>query len=614
MRWVMHYASGWAREMTEAALLQVDNLRVAYGDAVVVDDVSFAIAPAACLGIIGESGAGKSQVFLALTGLASPRARVSGRASLAGLDLLQEQGEQSRGRDVAMIFQDPMTSLTPHLRIGEQIAEPLVAHRGMSWRDARGRAAALLDQVRMSDVPQRLRQYPHELSGGMRQRAMIAMALACDPKLLIADEPTTALDVSVQAQILALLRELIAERRMSLALVTHDMGVISALADEVLVMRRGSVVERGPTTRLLSAPQHDYTRTLLAAVPRMEGARLDQQVPPAARNEDASATLRVRALGVSYRLRGGWLKPARQLQAVDAVSFDVAPGEALGIVGESGSGKSTLTRALLRLTPAAAGEVVWLGRPLLEMQGEALRAARDSFQIVFQDPFASLDPTMTVSECVGEPLRALRPGMDAGERAQRVTQMLENVGLDASFAGRRSRSLSGGQCQRVAIARAMILGPKLLVCDEAVSALDVSIQAQILELLARMKRERGTSLIFVSHNLAVVRRLCERVLVMYLGRVVEAGPAEVLFRAPRHPYTRMLLESVPLLDPARERERLAALQVRGETPSALERPAGCVFRQRCPAAVERCATTRPETEDTGNSQQVACLRWRELTL
>jgi peptide/nickel transport system ATP-binding protein len=605
----MDCAGGWTMQMTEPGLLTVERLRVAYGDSVVVDDVSFVIAPSACLGIIGESGAGKSQVFLALTGLTSPRARVSGHASLAGLDLLQEQGAQARGRDVAMIFQDPMTSLTPHLRIGEQIAEPLVAHRGMSWRDARGRAAALLDQVRMSDVPQRLRQYPHELSGGMRQRAMIAMALACDPKLLIADEPTTALDVSVQAQILALLRELIRERHMSLALVTHDMGVISALADEVLVMRRGRVVERGATTQLLSSPQHEYTRTLLDATPRM-----DEEILAPASSANADPALRVRELGVRYRLRRGWLKPAQELQAVDAVSFDVAPGEALGIVGESGSGKSTLTRALLRLVPADAGEVVWLGRSLLGMQGEALRSARDSFQIVFQDPFASLDPTMTVSECIAEPLRALRPGMDASERAQRVAQMLMDVGLDGSFAARRSPSLSGGQCQRVAIARAMILGPRLLVCDEAVSALDVSIQAQILELLARMKRERGTSLIFVSHNLAVVRRLCERVLVMYLGRVVEAGPAEVLFRAPRHPYTRMLLESVPLLDPARERARLAALQVSGETPSALDRPAGCAFRLRCPAALERCATIRPETEHTGNSQQVACLRWRELPL
>ena len=513
-----------------------------------------------------------------------------------------------------MIFQDPMTSLTPHLRIGDQIAEPLVAHRGMSWRDARLRAAELLDQVHMTDVPHRLRQYPHELSGGMRQRAMIAMALACDPKLLIADEPTTALDVSVQAQILALLRELMRERHMTMALVTHDMGVIAALADEVLVMRGGQVVERSTTADLLTAPRHEYTRMLLAATPRLFDMATPRVDGPAreSRPANGAAALEVRNLDVRYRLREGWLARARHFTAVDAVSFDVADGEALGIVGESGSGKSTLTRALLRLIPAAAGDIVWLGRPLLGLQGEALRSARDTLQIVFQDPFASLDPSMTIGECIAEPLRALRPSMDPAERSQRVAAMLVDVGLDASFATRHSPTLSGGQCQRVAIARAMILSPRLLVCDEAVSALDVSIQAQILELLERMKRERGTSLIFVSHNLAVVRQLCERVLVMYLGRVVESGPVRIVFETPRHPYTRLLLESVPRLDPVRERERLARLGQRGESPSAIDRPSGCAFRLRCPAAVERCATISPEPEDAGNSQQVACLRWREI--
>ena len=487
--------------MTDPALLSVDNLSVAYGDRTVVDQVSLSVSRGACVGVIGESGAGKTQVFLALMGLTPPRARIGGSARLAGVDLFGPSAPAVRGREVAMIFQDPMTSLTPHLRIGDQIAEPLVAHRGMSWRDARLRAAELLEQVHMSDVPHRLRQYPHELSGGMRQRAMIAMALACDPKLLIADEPTTALDVSVQAQILALLRELMRERHMTMALVTHDMGVIAALADEVLVMRGGQVVERSTTAELLDcAPTriHAHAAGGDAAHRRAGRARVD--VPAS-----GAAALEVRNLGVRYRLREGWLARARHFTAVDGVSFEVADGEALGIVGESGSGKSTLTRALLRLMPAAAGDIVWLGRPLLGLQGEALRNARDTLQIVFQDPFASLDPSMTIGECIAEPLRALRPSMDAAERSRRVAAMLVDVGLDASFATRRSPTLSGGQCQRVAIARAMILSPRLLVCDEAVSALDVSIQAQILELLERMKRERGTSLIFVSHNLAVVR-------------------------------------------------------------------------------------------------------------
>ena len=597
--------SGLAPSMTDTPLLSVESLSVEYGGARVVDEVSFEVEPGACLGVIGESGAGKTQVFLALMGLTAPRAQVSGHATLAGVDLFKAQG--IRGREAAMIFQDPMTALTPHLRIGDQIAEPLVAHRGSSWSEARQRAAQLLDQVRMSDVPRRMRQYPHELSGGMRQRAMIAMALACDPKLLIADEPTTALDVSVQAQILALLRELIRARNTALAIVTHDMGVIAALADEVLVMRGGKVLERASAPRLFTDPRHEYTRSLLAATPRMEAP-----LPPEPKHSGGNTALSIRDLDVRYRLRDGWLRPARAFTAVDSVSLEVVDGEALGIVGESGSGKSTLTRALLRLTPAAAGEIVWLGRSLLELDGEALRRTRDTLQIVFQDPFASLDPSMSVAECIAEPLRALRPAMDAAERGRLVAQMLVDVGLDASFAARRSPTLSGGQCQRVAIARAMVLSPRLLVCDEAVSALDVSIQAQILELLARMRRERGTTLIFVSHNLAVVRQVCDRVAVMYLGKVVETGTARSVFEAPRHPYTRMLLASVPLLDPVRERERLATLAVPGETPSAIERPAGCAFRTRCPAAVERCAAASPEPEEAGNAHRVACFRWREF--
>jgi peptide/nickel transport system ATP-binding protein len=590
--------------MTEPALLEVEGLGVSYGAVPAVDALSFTLGAGRCLGVIGESGAGKTQAFLALMDLLPERARIRGSAKLRGRSLLGGAGAALRGQQVAMIFQDPLSSLTPHLTIGDQVAEPLVAHRGLSWQSARARAAQLLDQVRVNDVPRRLAQYPHELSGGMRQRAMIAMALTCEPQLLIADEPTTALDVSVQAQILALLRELIAERGMALALVTHDMGVIAALADEVLVMRGGSVVERGDVHAILQQPRHEYTRALLAATPRLEGA-----APTLVQR--GAAPLVVRDLAVRFRIRKrGWRR--EELVAVDGVSFEVADGEALGIVGESGSGKSTLTRALLRLADASGGEVVWLGKPLLDLEGDALRTLRATMQIVFQDPFASLDPTMSVAECIAEPLRALRPGMDAAARSAAVLRMLESVGLDASFTARRSPTLSGGQCQRVAIARAMVLGPKLLICDEAVSALDVSIQAQILELLMRIKREQGTSLVFVSHNLAVVRQLCERVLVMYLGREVESGPTGRVFAAPRHPYTRMLLESVPLLDPGRERARLAALSAAGDTPSPVDRPEGCAFRTRCPAAQPGCAARRPEPEEIEKSHRVACLRWREL--
>jgi peptide/nickel transport system ATP-binding protein len=593
--------------MSAAPLLDVRDLTVRYGGNTVVDGMSLAVSAGRCLGVIGESGAGKSQAFLALLGLSGEAASVQGQATLSGEDLIANAA-RLRGRRVAMIFQDPLTSLTPHLRIQEQIAESLMRHRGQDRAQALEGAGRLLLQVRVNDVPRRLRQYPHELSGGMRQRVMIAMALACDPELLIADEPTTALDVSVQAQILALLRQLMAERNMALVVVTHDMGVICALADEVVVMRHGRIVERGEVARVLRSPGHEYTRTLIAATPRMDDPA------PAPRAQGAPATLEARGVSVRHRLDAPLFRRPRELVAVDGVHLRVAPGEALGIVGESGCGKSSLARALLRLNPLAAGDLVWLGRPIQDLGGEPLRAVRAGLQMVFQDPVASLDPLQGVADIVAEPLRALRPELDATTRAARVRAMLDEVGLGAEYADRRARELSGGQCQRVAIARAMVLEPKLLVCDEAVSSLDVSIQAQVLELLARIKREHGTSIAFVSHNLAVVRRLCERVLVMYLGRAVETGPTEAVFRAPLHPYTRMLLASVPLLDPARERARLAAQSFPGDTPSAVDRPAGCEFHTRCPLSQPACAATRPEPENAAPGHEVACLRWREIAV
>jgi peptide/nickel transport system ATP-binding protein len=582
------------------ALLTVENLRVAYGATKAVDGVSFELARGRCLGVIGESGAGKSQAFLALLGLAEAGASVSGTARF-DRDLLPAAAATLRGRRIAMVFQDPMTALTPHLTVADQIAETLVAHRGSSWRDAHARAAELLEQLGVGDVPRRLRQYPHELSGGMRQRVAIASALACDPDLLIADEPTTALDVSVQAQILQLLQGLVAAGK-SLVIITHDMGVIATLADDVVVMRDGLVVERGDVAAILKTPRHEYTRALLAATPRLDGPAL-----PLVEQRD-SIPLVARDVRVEHRLRGAWT--SRTLTAVDDVSFEVAAGEAVGIVGESGCGKSSLARALLRLSPSH-GEIVWLGRPVQALSGEALRLRRDGMQIVFQDPLASLDPVMSVADVVAEPLRALRPDIGVVERIRRVEDILTAVGLGAEFAGRRGRELSGGQCQRVAIARAMVLEPKVLVCDEAVSALDVSIQAQVLALLAEFKR-RGTAIVFVSHNLAVVRSLCERVLVMYLGRIVEEGPSMRVLSQPLHPYSRMLLAAVPRLEPRAARGQLAALAVRGETPSALELPSGCAFHTRCAHAIDACSASRPELDRAGDSARVACLRWREL--
>ena len=592
--------------MSERTVLAVRDLTVAYGGHPVVDSMSLEVVSGRCLGVIGESGAGKSQAFLAVMGLLGREARVGGEALLGDENLLGPQGARLRGRRVAMIFQDPLTSLTPHLRVGEQIAESLITHRGHARAEALRRAAELLEQVQVGDVPRRLRQYPHELSGGLRQRVMIAIALACDPELLIADEPTTALDVSVQAQLLKLLRQLMAQRRMSLVVITHDMGLIAALADDVAVMRAGRIVEQGPVAGVLAAPAHEYTRELLAATPRMDS-------PAPVPRESAGRTLEVSDLAVHHPMRGAPFRRPLVLRAVDGVSFDVSAGEALAIVGESGCGKSTLARALLRLNEVDRGRIVWMGREIQSLAGEELRRLRSGLQLVFQDPLASLDPTQHVADIVAEPLRALRPELDAGARAARVTAMLDSVGLGAEFAARRARELSGGQCQRVAIARAMVLDPTLLVCDEAVSSLDVSIQAQILELLARLKRERGTSIVFVSHNLAVVRQLCERVLVMYLGRVVEQGPTEQVFRSPRHPYTRLLLDSVPLPDPERERVRLDALQATLELPSAIDRPEGCAFNTRCQHALSTCATASPEPERVETAHEVACLRWREIT-
>jgi peptide/nickel transport system ATP-binding protein len=592
--------------MSDPAILVVRGLSVRYGGRPVVDSIALDVAPGRCLGVIGESGAGKSQAFLALMGLAAPGAEVSGEARLRNEDLLGSGGRRLRGRRVAMIFQDPLTSLTPHLRIGEQIEESLTRHLGLGREEARRRAAVLLEQVQVNDVARRLRQFPHELSGGMRQRVMIAIALACDPDLLIADEPTTALDVSVQAQLLKLLRGLVTRRKMSLIVATHDMGVIAALADDVVVMRGGRIVESGPVERLLAAPEHAYTRALLDATPRLE-------TPGPQPREAGSLTLEVERVAVHHRVRGGWRR-ARMLRAVEEVSFAVPAGEALGVVGESGCGKSTLARALLRLHDVAGGRIVWMGREIQSLGGEELRRLRSGLQLVFQDPVASLDPSMAVTDIVAEPLRALRPDLDAKTRDTRVATMLASVGLGPEFARRRARELSGGQCQRVAIVRAMILEPTLLVCDEAVSSLDVSIQAQIMDLLATIKRERGTSIVFVSHNLAVVRQLCERVLVMYLGRVVESGAANEVFQTPRHPYTRLLLESVPLLDPSKERARLDALGAAGETPSAVERPDGCAFHSRCPHALASCESVCPGTEVVANGHEVACLRWREITI
>ena len=428
----------------------------------------------------------------------------------------------------------------------------------------------MLDYVRIPESARRMRQYPHELSGGMRQRVMIAMATITGPDLIIADEPTTALDVTVQAQILEILRALKNDRRTAIALVSHDMGVIAGLADRVQVMRHGEIVESGAVDDVFYAPRHDYTRMLLDSIPKA-GEN------PAPVTEVGAPLLTVDDLQVSFPVKDkGLFGKTRSLRAVDGISFTLHQGETLGVVGESGCGKSTLARAVLQLLPKSGGRVVWLGRDLDAATQNDIRKLREDFQIVFQDPLASLDPRMPVGVSIAEPLKALEPHLPGDTVRQRVRAMMQRVGLDAAWINRYPHELSGGQNQRVGLARAMIVGPKMLVCDEAVSALDVSIQAQIVALIRDLQAETGLALIFISHDLSVVRRLSHRVMVLYLGRVVEMAPSDALYAGPRHPYTRALLSAVLSPDPRLERQRKREL-LAGDLPSPLDPRAQLTF-------------------------------------
>ena len=577
-----------------------------------VQEVTLSVASGECLGVVGESGAGKSQLFLAVMGLLSANGRTSGSARLADTELIGLPAaalDRVRGARIGMVFQDPMTSLTPHLTVGAQLSEVLRRHRNLTRRAARARAQQLLELVQVNDPQRRLDEYPHALSGGMRQRVMIALALACEPQLLIADEPTTALDVTIQAQILSLLAQLKRTRALGLVLITHDIAALAGVADRIAVMREGRLIESGPAAETLKAPREPYTRALV----QQAGVLLDDNLLPAItpREPPQAAALTVRDLKVRYRVptRSGW-HAEQTLAALTEVSLELRPGEALGIVGESGSGKSTLARALLQLLPAAGGRVVWLGRELATLPRAQLRALRRDLQIIFQDPLGSLDPRMTVDEIVAEPLRVHERTLDRAAREAAVHTMLERVGLAAALAGRFPHELSGGQSQRVAIARAMVLAPKLLICDEPLSALDAPTQQQLVALLAELRRASGLSLLLISHNLAVVRALCERVLVLYLGRSMELASATQLFAAPRHPYTRELLAAIPVADPQVQAARLARVRA-GEPPSALAPPSGCVYRTRCALAAPQCAERIPVWEEQAG-QGIACHRWREF--
>ncbi|MFG3425007.1 dipeptide ABC transporter ATP-binding protein [Streptomyces californicus] len=541
-------------------LVEVTDLTVDFGEVRAVDRLSFTLEPGGALGVVGESGSGKSAAAYALLGLhRGTGARVGGSVLVAGTDVnaADERGLRAlRGARAAMVFQDPLSSLDPYYPVGDQIAEVYRVHRPVNRRAARARAVEVLDRVGIPDAARRSRLRPHEFSGGMRQRALIAMALACEPRLLVADEPTTALDVTVQAQILDLLHDLRHETGMGLLLVTHDVGVAAESVDDVLVMRRGAEVEHGPVARVLGAPREPYTKELLAAVPRVEARRTASvsAVEGAALVtgvEDAAPLIE------AVDLRRAFGRGSGRVAAVDGVSLTVRAGETLGIVGESGSGKTTLGRMLVRLLDPTSGRLRYRGREIGALPERELRPFRRELQMVFQDPVASLNPRRSVGESVADPLRA------AGERDEerirdRVGALLERVGLEPAHFERYPHEFSGGQRQRVGIARALAAEPKLLVCDEPVSALDVTTQAQVVALLAELQRELGIGLVFIAHDLAVVRQVSDRVAVMRRGVLVEQGEADAVYEDPRDPYTRQLLAAVPALDPGLAAARRAA--------------------------------------------------------
>ncbi|WP_176090071.1 dipeptide ABC transporter ATP-binding protein [Achromobacter anxifer] len=567
-----------------------------------VRKVSFHVDRGETLAIVGESGSGKSVTSLALMRLVEYG---GGRIVNGGMLLRRRNGEvldllnapdatlqRVRGADVAMIFQEPMTSLNPSFTAGNQIAEALQLHQGLDAAAARAETLRMLERVRIPEARAILDRYPHQLSGGMRQRVMIAMALSCKPQLLIADEPTTALDVTIQAQILQLIRQLQEEMDMGVIFITHDMGVVAEVADRVLVMYRGDKVEEGGSDEVFARPQHAYTRALLSAVPRLGAMHGTDEPAPfpllrvdeAAKRSQAAAApvaapstvrrengpvLKVRDLTTSFDITGGILgRVQKRVHAVEKVSFDLYPGETLSLVGESGCGKTTTGRSLLQLVKSQAGSIEFDGKNIGALRGSAMQTLRQHIQFIFQDPFASLDPRMTVGYSIMEPL--LIHGVARGKAAQdRVRWLMDKCGLLPEMIDRYPHEFSGGQRQRICIARALALNPKVVIADESVSALDVSIQAQIVNLLLDLQRELGVSFLFISHDMAVVERVSHRVAVMYLGQIVEIGPRRAIFENPQHPYTKKLMAAVPIADPQR-RHRERSLLV-DEIPSPVRK-------------------------------------------
>jgi peptide/nickel transport system ATP-binding protein len=670
-------------------LLEVEDLHVHFvttrGVVRAVEGISYKVRPGETVALVGESGCGKSVSSLAIMRLlAKPAGRiVAGRILFQGvnlLDLPEDDMRAIRGRDIAMIFQEPMTSLNPVLTIGFQIMEPLLIHLGMTEAQARARATELLKLVGIPDPERRLDQYPHQFSGGMRQRVMIAIALSCNPKLIIADEPTTALDVTIQAQILKLMKDLSRDLGIALILITHNLGIVARYADRVNVMYAARLAEQGGAENVFARPLHPYTAGLLRSVPRLDrvrGRKLETieglppnllEPPPGCRFaprcparlpacvaalpeivevephrysacirakemsqvgpeglglqqagtalavtkqlDRARPLLRVHDLRTYFEVGAGFqiLRNTRfEVRAVDGLTFEVYRGETLGLVGESGCGKTTVGRTLLRLEQATAGEIVFDGANVTRVTGQRLKDYRRKVQVIFQDPYSSLNPRMTVGEIISEPMLVYRLAPDRRAAHAKVLELLSQVGLFEYMAERYPHELSGGQRQRVGIARALAMQPDFIVCDEPVSALDVSIQAQIINLLEDLQQQYGLTYLFIAHDLAVVRHISDRVIVMYLGKVMEVADRDTLYADPLHPYTRALLDAVPIPDPALEAKREYRV-LGGEVPSPLSPPRGCVFHTRCPMASEECKMKIPELREVRPGHFAACIK------
>jgi peptide/nickel transport system ATP-binding protein len=681
-----------ATQNHDGSLLSVNNLRVEFltngGWYPVMEDASFTVSRGKTLGLVGESGSGKTVSALAVMGLLPPRGcRAGGTARFEGRDLMRlSPGDfrQIRGNEIAMIFQEPMTSLNPAYTVGNQIAEQVRTHRHLSKAESWKVAVEMLDRVEIPHAATRARDYPHAFSGGMRQRVMIAMALSCSPKLLIADEPTTALDVTTQAQIVELLHTLQAEEDMAMIFVTHDLGVIADVADDVVVMYAGQIVEHTGAHALFSRPSHPYTEALLNSIPQLTppgeplhfipgmvprpdqiprgcrfhprcsyateacvsapvslrppgwvgeaggsstedtgtvssrcvrrdeltlaGARAMAEpptgaAPPAA--ERRPPLLVVKGLSKQFPLRTGLLQRVTgSVNAVDGVELSIPAGMTLGLVGESGSGKSTLARLVTRLIEPSSGSVELDGTDITALRGPKLRRERQGMQMVFQDPYSSLDPRQSILEVVAEPLR-IHTGLNRAERQQRVIELLGQVGIGPHVLGRQPHEFSGGQRQRIAIARALALEPGLLVCDEPVSALDVSTQSQVINLLSDLQDRLGLAYLFIAHDLSVVRHLSDRIAVMYLGQIIEEGDANEVYVRPTHPYTAALLSAIPVPDPDRVRTR-PHIVLTGEVETGQTSTAGCRFRQRCPFAMDICASVDPAPFVTPSGTTVRC--------